>query len=86
MNGDDSRSNRDSSVQYRLGAIERRVDRLESLEPAVTNEKVSHLQSDIRELEAELKGVRRALWGFGLSVAGGAILFAATAWQAWGGG
>jgi hypothetical protein len=73
-------------VGLRLQNLERRLDHLYDLKPDVIAAKVADLHDDITDLSDELKGVRRALWGFGLSVAGGAILFAFTALQVWSGG
>jgi len=71
-------------IAVRVTRLERDVEKLYTYEPAVVSNSVKGLHEDMAELKDELKGVRRALWGFGLSIAGGAVLFAFTAFQVWG--
>lgn len=54
---------------YRLVALERRVEAIESTQPAVMAARLS-------DLAAEVRGLRRALYTFGLSVVAGAVVFA----------
>ena len=69
----------------------RRLTSLEDVRPAVLAAEVRELREDIAEVRAELRDVRdelkanrRSLYTVALSVAGGAITFAFTAFQIWG--
>jgi hypothetical protein len=75
----------DGTVIWRVGNLERRVEYLYNLEPAVMAAEVKGLREEMRDVIDELRGVRKALIGFGLSIAAGAIVFAFTAFQIWGG-
>lgn len=70
---------------YRLSAIERRIERIESLEPAVVKAQMGDLKDDVFELREDMRAVKRALYGLAISIAGGSALFAFTAFQLWGG-
>lgn len=73
-----------NQIEWRLTSLERRVEKLWDLKPEVVAREVEELNTDIKELRDELRGVRRALWGFGLSIASAAIIFAFSAFQVWG--
>lgn len=49
---------------FRLASIERRVDRIEQLEPAVVRQQVADLKEDIAELAAAVDSIRKILIGF----------------------
>lgn len=62
----------------------RRITELEATQPAVLAAEVRELRADVIETKNELKATKRALYTVALSVAGGAITFAFTAFQLWG--
>ena len=62
----------------------RRLRELEAAQPAVLAAEVRELRADVLETKEELKATKRALYTVALSVAGGAITFAFTAFQIWG--
>lgn len=64
---------------------DRRLLDLEHANPAVIAAEVRELRADNVELKAEMKAIKRALYTVALSVAGGALTFAFTAFQIWGG-
>lgn len=49
---------------FRLASIERRVDRIEHMEPAVVRQQVIDLKDDLREVADAVADVRRILIGF----------------------
>lgn len=59
---------------YRLRAIESRLDKIEATKPDV-------MASQIEGLSEEVRGLRRALYTFGLSVVAGAIVFSFTVFE-----
>jgi len=73
------------TLSWRVGELERRVERLYNFEPAVVSDRVNEMHTDIGQLRDEIRGVRRALWGFALSITGSAVVFAFTAFQVFGG-
>lgn len=73
-----------SSVAVRLNGLERAVNRLETLEPAVVKQQVLDIREDIHDLREEVRSLKRASYGLALSIAGGAVMFAFTAFQIWG--
>lgn len=77
-------SEADNVMLWRLESVERELRRLQALQPEVLTEQVRVQARELEEMKDELRAVRRALWGFGLSIAGGAIVFAITAMQVWG--
>ena len=74
----------ENGVREKITQLERRVGRLEDFEPAVLRQQILDLEKDLNEVRDELRGVRRAFWGFALSVAGSALVFAFTVVQVWG--
>lgn len=62
----------------------RRLETLEAANPAVIAAEVRELRADVLETKSELRATKRALYTVALSVAGGAITFAFTAFQIWG--
>lgn len=64
--------------------FERRISGIESAKPDVLAAEVRELRADILEVKDEVKATKRALYTVALSVAGGAITFAFTAFQIWG--
>lgn len=70
----------------------RRLSSLEASHPAVLATEVRELREDIAQVRAELRDFReelhanrRSLYMVTLSVLGGAVAFAFTAFQVWGG-
>lgn len=53
-----------SSVVFRLSEIERRLQRLENLEPAVVKSQVDDLKEDIHTLAQDIAAIRKILIGF----------------------
>lgn len=49
---------------FRLGSIERRLDRIESLEPAVVKQQVLDIKEDIAQLAVAVDQIRKILIGF----------------------
>lgn len=72
-------------VQARLEDHGRRLTDLERTQPAVTASEVKALAQDVHDLRDEMRALKRALYGLAFSIAGGAVLFAFTAFQIWGG-
>ena len=77
---------------WRIGELERRVQELEKINPAVLAEQIrglreriaileKHFDERMDDLESDQASVRKALIAAGLSVAGGAALFCFTAFQ-----
>jgi hypothetical protein len=64
----------------------RRLDALEASQPAVIAAQVQNLAKDVEDLRDEMRALKRALYGLAISIAGGSVLFAFTAFQLWGGG
>jgi hypothetical protein len=62
----------------------RRLGEIERVQPAVVAAEVRELRTDVLELREEVRATKRALYTVALSVAGGAITFAFTAFQIWG--
>ena len=65
-------------IPFRVGALERRVDKLEELEPAVVANEVQNLARDVRALKF-------AFYTFTFGVVGSAIVFAFTVFALLGG-
>ena len=57
------------TIGYRLGSIERRLDRIDLLEPAVMRAELVDVKDDIRQITRDLAGLRRILIGFIVSFA-----------------
>lgn len=49
---------------FRLASLERRIDRIEALEPAVVQQQVRDIKEDIGQLSEDVASVRRILIGF----------------------
>jgi hypothetical protein len=49
---------------YRLNSLERRLDRIEQLEPAVMRAQLQDVKDDIHELAREIGYIRKVLTGF----------------------
>jgi uncharacterized protein YicC (UPF0701 family) len=49
---------------FRIASLERRVERVEQLEPAVVKQQVADLKEDIAELASAVDSIRRILIGF----------------------
>lgn len=73
-----------NGTAYRLAAAERRLDRIEALEPAVMRQEISNVKDDIRDIRNdfrsfvdEIAGQRKILLSFIVSFAvAAATLFA----------
>lgn len=66
------------NLDWRVDQAEKRIARLELLEPAVQVQRIDDLASDVRDLRDEMRGVKRALYTAAGSFLVGALLFAAT--------
>ena len=64
--------------EWRLRALERRLDTIESSHPEVLAERLTHVAKHLGELDADVKSLRRALYTFALSFATGAIILGVT--------
>jgi len=64
-----------NGTAWRLHTLEARVAKIESHEPAVLAERISSHIAELADMREELKSLRRALYTFSLSIAGGAIVF-----------
>ena len=53
-----------SSIVFRLSELERRVQRIENLEPAVIRSQVDDVKDDLHHLSMELAAIRKILVGF----------------------
>ena len=65
-----------NTLHYRVGAIERRIDQLERLEPAVMAERIHHHTREFEELRDEMRALKRSLYTFAFTIAASAIVFA----------
>lgn len=85
-----------NGTQYRLASLERRVDRLESFEPAVVKSQVDDLKRSIEHLSVELHetaktfsdsvdAIRKILIGFLVSFAFAGISTVIAIWAISGG-
>ena len=54
---------------YRLGDLERRISRIENLEPAVMRQEIRDVKEDIRTVARDVAGLRKILIGFIVSFA-----------------
>ena len=57
------------SLAYRIGALERRLDRIDLLEPAVMKKEISDIKEDIHAMARDVAGLRKILIGFIVSFA-----------------
>ena len=58
---------------FRIASMERRVERLEQLEPAVVKAQVQDVKEDIHQLSSDLAAIRKILTGFLVSFAFAAV-------------
>jgi hypothetical protein len=61
-----------------LQALERRIERLEGLEPAVMRSEIQHLGVFLEQIEKDVAGLRRVLMGFVVTFALTAITLTVT--------
>lgn len=61
------------AVAIRLSQIERQVDRLLDLEPAVVKQEVENIKKDIGYIREDISAIRKILIGFLLSFAFAAV-------------
>ena len=61
------------AVAVRLAQIERQVDRLFDLEPAVVKQEVENIKRDIGYIREDISAIRKILIGFLLSFAFAAV-------------
>lgn len=54
----------DGSLRYRIESLERRMGRLEDLEPAVVRSQVLDTRDDIQNLTKAVDGIRKILMTF----------------------
>jgi hypothetical protein len=69
---------------FRLERLEKDVEKLYAMRGDVTAVRVDALITDVKDMENEVRGIRKALWATALSVSGGAVIFAFTAFQVFG--
>jgi hypothetical protein len=53
-----------NGIAVRISSLERAVDRLERLDPAVVKQQVADIREDIAEIRTDLSAVKRILIGF----------------------
>jgi hypothetical protein len=68
----------------RLANVERRLEKLYDLEPAVLAHSVRDLHEDVQDLRDEMRSLRRAVVGSAITVAVSAVGFAFVVMQTWG--
>lgn len=73
-----------SAIDWRIEALERRLDRIDALKPEVMARDLEELAEQMSQVVEELRGVRKALITFGLTIAASSVVFAFTAFQIWG--
>ncbi len=61
--------NTGGGYEFRIKSLERRVERIEDLEPAVVKSQVEDIKADISQLSDDFSYVRRILTGFLISFA-----------------
>lgn len=54
---------------FRIASVERRIERLEQLEPAVVKSQLEDVKQDIHQLSQDLAAIRKILTGFMVSFA-----------------
>jgi hypothetical protein len=69
----------------RTGEIARRLGELEKHHPAVIAEQLQNIKTDVIDLREEVTGLKRSFYTLAISISSGAVLFAFTAFQLWGG-
>ena len=62
------------TIGYRMQQAERRLDRLESFEPAVLLQRINDLHDDNGALSARVQSLQNRVLGLALSIAGGSII------------
>lgn len=70
-----------NGTYWRIGNLERRVEAIERLRPDVLADRIDNHVREFAEIRDEIRGLRRALYTFALSIAGGAIAFVWTVTQ-----
>lgn len=63
---------------------ERRLEAIENVAPAVIAAEVRGLRSELRDQKKELQATKKAFYVLALSVTGGSLTLAFTAFQIWG--
>jgi hypothetical protein len=53
-----------NGTAYRIGALERRLDRIDNLEPAVMKQEINDVKAAAREIAQEVSSMRKLLMGF----------------------
>ena len=51
-------------MAYRVGALERRLDRIDNLKPDVMQSEIRDVKEDVHQLVDDVAGLRRILVGF----------------------
>lgn len=70
-----------NGTYWRIGNLERRVEQIERLRPDVLADRIDNHAKELNEIRDEIQGLRRALYTFALSIAGGALAVVWTATQ-----
>lgn len=55
------------ALGYRLAALERRISRVEDLEPAVMRQEIRDVKEDIQQISRDVSTVKRMFMGFVIS-------------------
>jgi hypothetical protein len=71
--------------EWRLRALERRLDILEKTQPEVLAERILNMSKHLEALEDDVVSLRRALYTFALSFTVGAVALGITLSQVFGG-
>jgi hypothetical protein len=53
-----------NGTNFRLSALERRLDRFENLEPAVMKQEILDMKEDIRSMAQDMSTVKKMFMGF----------------------
>lgn len=77
------------AIAVRVENLDRRVDNLEQElrlnRPVLLAQQINSLDKDVEQLSSEVRGLRRAVIGFAITVAASAVGFALTVILVWGG-
>jgi hypothetical protein len=69
------------AIHVRLDEHARRLAELERTQPAVVASQVQGIKEDLTEIREEIRSFKRAAYSLAISIAGGAVIVALTAWQ-----
>ncbi len=66
-----------NGTAFRLAALERRLDRIENLEPAVMRQEINDVKDDLRTIAADMSTVKKMFMGFIITFAIGSATLVA---------